>query len=77
MDVLGISMNWRPVDYIALIFSGVIGFGLIAIVIASAFLGLEITDHRARVVEIVLSAVLSIISMYVGAQIQKKRDQDD
>ncbi len=70
-------MKWRPVDYIALIFSAVISFGLVAIVVASAFMGLEITDHRARLVEIVISAVLSIISMYVGAQIQKKRDQDE
>ncbi len=69
-------MKWRPVDYIALIFSAVISFGMVAIVVASAFMGLEITDHRARLVEIVISAVLSIISMYVGAQIQKKKDQD-
>ena len=69
-------MKWRPVDYIAITFSAVIAIALLMVGIGTLFLGAPLTDHRARLVEIVVSAVLSIISMYVGAQIQKKRDQD-
>lgn len=35
------------------------------------------TQDRMRAVEMVLSGVLAIVSMYVGAKIQKKRDDDD
>ena len=70
-------MKWRPVDYIAVLFSVVIATALLMVGTATLFLGAPLSDARARLVEIVISAVLSIISMYVGAQIQKKRDQDE
>ena len=40
-------------------------------------MGLEMTREREGLVHAIVGGVLSIISMYVGAKIQKKRDDDD
>lgn len=40
-------------------------------------MGINITQERMRVVEMVLSGILAIVSMYIGAKIQKKRDDDE
>ena len=52
-------------------------FGLIISIVGTVFLKVEMTQDRMRAVEMVLSGVLAIVSMYVGAKIQKKRDDDD
>jgi len=37
----------------------------------------QLTGDSARITENVLSGIMAIISMYIGAKIQKHRDKDE
>ena len=43
---------------------------------AVIFIGKQLNPDQQRIAENTLSAITAIISMYIGAKIQKRRDDD-
>ena len=43
----------------------------------AVFMGLEMNPDVLALTENILSGVMAIISMYIGAKIQKRRDKDE
>ena len=67
--------DWKPVDWIACCFTVVLGIilvvGSISVIVRG---GDEADEQRLKIMAGIISSVISIVSMYVGASIQKRRD---
>ena len=66
-------MTWKPYDIIILILTITLSVILISIFIELALTDIAMTDTNAKIVGGILGSVISIISMYIGAQIQKRK----
>lgn len=67
-------IKWKPYDIIILILAITISIVLIVIFIVTVFNEIPIADTNAKIVGGLLASIISIISMYIGAQIQKRKE---
>jgi len=65
--------DWKPVDWIACCFTMVLGV-ILVIGTVSILVNGEADESRMKVMAGIISSVVSMVSMYVGASIQKRRD---
>jgi hypothetical protein len=75
---VGHNSDWKPVDWIACCFTVVLGvilvIGSISVIVRGD--GANAGDEqKMKIMAGIISSVISIVSMYVGASIQKRRDQ--
>ncbi len=68
---------WKPEDYIVAALAVLIISGMFVRLYGVVFQGLPISSEDARITENILSGIMAIISMYIGAKIQKHRDKDE
>ena len=66
--------NWSPSDIIMLILSSTVSIILITIFVEAAMTSVPMTDHSAKLVAGLIASIISMISMYIGARIQKNKD---
>lgn len=69
-------MSWKPHDFIALILTAVIGIGLLLITYSVRIMDKPLTEKQEALMEAVVIGLVAIISGYVGAKIQQKRDKN-
>lgn len=69
-------MSWKPHDFIALILTAVIGTGLLLITYSVRIMDKPLTEKQEALMEAVVIGLVAIISGYVGAKIQQKRDSN-
>ena len=67
--------KWSPADIIMLILASTVSIILLTIFIELAYTGVPISDHAAKLVAGLIASIISIISMYIGARIQKNKDK--
>jgi len=70
-------MKWEPVDIVILILVSAISGAMIMVPIGQLVLGESLSDQRSKTVSHIVGAVVGVISVYVGAKIQKHRDDKD
>ncbi len=70
------KLSWKPEDYIVAALAILIIVLLLFRMYGVVLLNVPVTADAARVVEGLLNGVMAIISMYIGAKIQKHRDKD-
>ncbi len=68
---------WKPVDYIVAALAMLIITGMSVRIYGVVFQGLTLSAQEEDLTESVISGIMAIISMYIGAKIQKHRDKDD
>ena len=68
--------KWKPVDTLVGLIVVVLGVGLIMAAATPYFLGVPISDKRSEIIGAVVTAMVSIVSMYVGARIRNDGDDD-
>ena len=66
--------NWTPLDIIVIMFTGAIVFILLIVLGNVVVTDTPLNDTAAKRINILIASIVSIISMYVGAQIQKNKD---
>jgi len=66
--------DWKPVDWIACCFTVVLGVILVLGSISVIVQGEQADEQKLKIMAGIISSVISIVSMYVGASIQKRRD---
>ena len=67
--------KWKPTDYIAVILTFVISFLLVLAVVSPVFTGRPLSDLAIKMISGVVGSIVSIVSMYVGANIHKYKDK--
>ena len=67
--------QWRPVDYIVGVLVLCICYAIIMMGIAPFFDVNLSTEPKAKLTAALLSSIISVISMYIGATINKKDDE--
>ena len=67
--------GWKPIDYIVMLFSVAIVMLLMGVLADIVFTNNELSETASKRFNVVVTSMISIISMYVGAQIQKNREQ--
>lgn len=63
-------MEWRPVDYVALILASAVAIALLVTTIAPVILKAPISDERTKSIATATSAIIAVISVYVGAMLE-------
>jgi hypothetical protein len=66
--------NWSPSDIIIVILASTISIVLLTIFIELAFTVEPVSDNVAKILGGLIGSIISIISMYIGAKIQKNKD---
>ena len=66
--------EWKPVDYIIVVITVTICTIMLTSVLYSVYAGIELSTGGLKLLHIILVSFVSIISMYVGARIQEKKD---
>ena len=66
--------NWSPSDIVMLVLSSTVAIVLISIFIETAFRNEPMSENNAELVAGLIASIISIISMYIGAKIQKNKD---
>jgi divalent metal cation (Fe/Co/Zn/Cd) transporter len=66
--------NWKAVDYIIAFLAIIIGMFIILSVLGPLFTHQPMTDNKAKLIASIVTSVISIISVYVGSQIQKYKE---
>ena len=69
-------MKWKPEDYIIAALALCIIIGMLTLLSAVIFMGKQLNPDQQRIMENMLSAIMTLVGMYVGAKIQKHRDKD-
>lgn len=69
--------NWKPVDWIVCGIALSICAVVVLVPLMSTVLGLDENETRTKAIVSLLAGMNSVVSMYVGAAIQAKRDRDD
>lgn len=67
------SNNVKPVDIIVLVLAISISAALVITAIVPMILGEPVSDTRARFIAATVGSMLTIVSMYVGAKIQRAK----
>jgi hypothetical protein len=65
--------NWSAVDIIILILVTIISLVLLLSVLLPFISGMPASDSTAKLIAGLIASIISIISMYVGAKIQKNK----
>ena len=71
------AVGWKPEDYIVAALAILIISGMFVRLYGVVFMGQPLSGDTARITENILSGVMAIISMYIGARIQKHRDKNE
>ena len=66
--------NWKPLDYMIGILVIAVVVILLMVMASVVFDDLVLTEKGATRVNAIINSIVAIISMYVGAMIQKGRD---
>lgn len=64
--------SWEPVDIFIGIFTITVSIGLLFIIIVSRVIELKDSIEYMEAMAALVATMLSIVSMYVGAKLQKK-----
>ena len=67
-------MNWKPIDYMILLFVVFIVLFMLIFIISRVINPVDVNDKRNEIVENVLITVLSIITIYVGSKLRHRND---
>ncbi len=70
------GLNWEPQDYIVAALALCIIIGMLTLLGAVIFIGKQLNPDQQRIAENTLSAITAIFSMYIGAKIPQRRDDD-
>lgn len=65
----------KAVDVAIIILTITISIVLLSSVLRPYFTGESMKESSAKLIATIISSIISIISMYVGAKIQKNRDE--
>ena len=68
--------GWKPVDIIVVMLSAVIAIVVASSVLAVVLNGKAIAPEKAKMLNALISSIVSIITLYVGAMIQRHKDKD-
>lgn len=68
--------DWKPLDYMMGILVVTVVVILLMVMASVVFDDTVLTEKGATRVNIIINSIVAIISMYVGAQIQKERDSN-
>jgi hypothetical protein len=68
--------NWRAVDFVILILTGVIASFMFSVNYNIITDPGEMNPADLKVIHNIMAGVISVVSMYVGASIQEKRDRE-
>ena len=68
-------MKWTPVDIIVIILTTVISIVLATSIVDVIINDTTMTDIRSKRITALLTSIIAIITLYVGAQIQKNKDK--
>lgn len=64
--------NSQPVDAVILILTGVVGIALIIAFVAPLITGNSVNEHNAKIIERLMTALITIISIYVGSKVKRE-----
>ena len=67
--------SWSPVDYIVGFLAVVVCFITFGAIMGVLLRGQPMTTEQSDIMESITTAIISIVSMYVGASIQKHKDR--
>jgi hypothetical protein len=67
----------KPLDKIALIIAATAAIILVMISLGPMVTGVPLTDAKAQIVGNLISSFIAILSMYVGAQLKARADEED
>ena len=68
--------RWQPVDWIVLILALAIASGILVTVISPFVLGEPITEARSKILSTIITAIVAVVSVYVGNRIRAGSDDD-
>ena len=68
--------NLEACDYVVALLALIVCIITAGAIAGVLMRGQSMTEAQAEIMSQITSAIISIISMYVGASIQKKRDRD-
>ena len=69
--------NWQPVDYMILLLVVTVCVFFGAMIYNSVIQHAQLSEAKSKAFAAFLSSVVAIISMYVGAAIQKSKNKGD
>jgi len=67
--------RWKPLDYMIGLLVVTLMILLLMIMAEVVFDDREMTETGAKRINVIINSMVAIISMYVGAQIQKSKDE--
>ena len=65
--------KWSPSDIIMVILASTISIVLLTVFVELAFTVEPVSDNVAKILGGLIGSIISIISMYIGAKIQKNK----
>lgn len=65
--------KWKPVDWIALIFTLTICIGFLISISIPAVRGVPMSDLKAKIIHNLFTAMISVVSLFIGAKIGYRR----
>ena len=68
-------MNWQPIDIVAMLLTVTLCFILSLSAMSPLITGNPLSDTKAKMLVGLVSSVVSIVSMYIGATLQKRKDK--
>ena len=69
--------RWGPVDVMVAALTMTICAILVVTVLNQMVTGEEATEAKQKMITGLITSTISIVSMYVGAQLQKRNDKDE
>ncbi len=66
--------NWKPVDFIIAMFAISVAIILLVIILNVLYSGIALSDDAGDRITVIVSSILSIVSLYVGAKINENRN---
>ena len=67
--------DWTPVDYIVAVITITISVAITTTIIVAATRDEPLGESQSDALSVIIQSFISIITLYVGAQIQKNRDK--
>jgi hypothetical protein len=68
--------NWRAVDFVILILTGVIASFMFSVNYTLLTETSNMNEADVKAIHNIMAGIISVVSMYVGASIQEKRDKE-
>ena len=69
-------MNWRPVDVVVALVALAVSASMLMSAFSISILKSELTEIRSELLKVAVGGAISIISMYIGAEVQRRKDKD-